>query len=236
MSIRVGVRADNLSGREGRYRFHTKTAGTIEYEDLIERMARARTTLSKPDLLAALALLSETIGELVAEGYFVKTPFGAFRLCAVGAISSPREDFAPNRPGSGHGFRLRFQPERSFERGLAPKVKAFRDDASWQRFPYPRSIEALVALSPLRPGEFLRLRGDRLGFDPADRRQGLFLVPPGGEGEVRAAIYAEIRPKLLIALLPATVAPGEYAIAVRVATKAGNLREGRLGSTVSIRA
>jgi hypothetical protein len=46
----------------------------------------ARTTLTAPDIVACLRLLTETVSNLVADGNFVKTELGDFYLCAKGSI------------------------------------------------------------------------------------------------------------------------------------------------------
>ena len=80
MPLTVSVRKNTLVGRNSDYRFHTSHEASVDYDKLVDIMSRARTTLSKPDLVACLALWTEMVSEIVADGKFVKTPLGDFYL------------------------------------------------------------------------------------------------------------------------------------------------------------
>jgi hypothetical protein len=107
MPLTVSVRKNTLVGRNRNYRFHSSCEARVGCDELMNIMSRSRTTLSKPDIIACMKLLTETISALVADGNFVKTPLGDFYLCAVGTGDQPDDPFTPDNERSGHGVRLR---------------------------------------------------------------------------------------------------------------------------------
>jgi hypothetical protein len=254
MALTIGARVNTLVGGKKSVRFHTRHQGIIDYDELITIMSAARTTVSKPDLVAVVTLLTETISNLVADGNFVKTPLGDFYLTAVGTANSEGEPFAPNRASNGHGFRLRFRPNRSAEKAIISSVTVKRDDEAGKRLPL------LSRLIPLRSngldktdemdtvgrdealtveqGCICRLKGRTLGFDPADERCGVFFLPARGpkvgDTGIRCEFYISIKPSLVILQLPPGIEPGDYKLELRSITKAGTLRIGSLQQTIRV--
>ncbi|MBU0927422.1 MAG: DUF4469 domain-containing protein [Spirochaetes bacterium] len=256
MALLVSTRENTLVGRTEAWRFHARHSGTVQYDRLLDIMARSRTTLSKPDLVAAVQLLSETVSSLVADGMFVKTPLGDYYLSAVGTAKAADDRFEPRTASSGHGLRLRFRPARAAEAAILESVRFRKDDEAPRRYPAPQELEPVheasrdpgagpggstrgstrgsVGRRSLAPGGFARLSGRNLRFDEADERLGVFLVPLGGGEPRRCSAYAEIRPSLVIFQSPPDLLPGDYALAARTATKAGTVREGRLAGGLSV--
>lgn len=236
MALKIGARENTLTGRTKRYRFHAKCTGTIDYDDLVDIMADSHTTVTKSDILAAMNLFADVMSSLVARGNFVKTPFGSFYLSATGASDDATAAFTPGLKGSGHGFRLRFRPDRAFETKLSGRVEVKRDEESWKLFPHP--TEMVSATGPreegLGPGAFARLAGSHLSFDRDDESQGVFFQKSLGDEGVRADVYTEVKPRHLTFQIPADIEPGDYTIAVRSVTKAGTQRSGYLDGKVSL--
>ena len=104
MPLIVSARKNTLIGRNSDYRFHTSHGATVSYDQLVDIMSKARTTLTAPDIVACLRLLTETVSELVADGNFVKTGLGDFYLCAVGTIDNTEESFRPGRAVKGTAY------------------------------------------------------------------------------------------------------------------------------------
>ncbi len=236
MPLIVSVRKNTLVGRNRSYRFHASHEASVSYGKLVEKMSQARTTLSRPDIVACMTLLAETISELVSDGKFVKTPLGDFYLSAVGTVDNPDDSFSPNKPLSGHGVRLRFRPDRSAEAAIARGLRVRRDDS--RSLPAPRilALDPVVARPEgrLEPGDLIRLRGYRLAFDLADEAQGVFLSAGASAAVVRCSIYASVAPRLLILQLPPSLEPGSYNLKVRMATATGSRREGGMDGPIAI--
>ena len=238
MPLIVSARKNTLIGRNSDYRFHTNHEATINHDQLVNIMSRARTTLTAPDIVACLSLLTETVSDLVADGNFVKTGLGDFYLCAKGRIDDPDESFRPGKDRQGHCVRLRFRPDRSTEARIARTVRILRDDSRASRKPNIVCLEA-VGKRPdtgLVPGDLVRLRGYRLAFDPADEKLGVFLSPDARIPGTRCSVYASVAPRLVILQLPPKLEPGNYSLIIRTATAAGAVREAWMTEPVSVRA
>lgn len=236
MPLTVSVRKNTLIGRTKNYRFHTIHESTVGYDKLVSIMSEARTTLSKPDIVACITLLAETVSDLVSDGKFVKTPLGDFYLSAIGTIDDPGDSFSPSKERSGHGVRLRFRPDRSAEAKIAKALHVKRDDSRSLPAPYILALEPVVTKPDRRfePGDIVRLSGYRLAFDRGDQAQGVFLANEATRAVYRCSVYAHVAPSLLILQLPPEIEPGDYALTVRTATATGSRREGRLGGSLAI--
>lgn len=238
MPLTISVRKNTLVGRNSNFRFHTSHDGSVDYDKLMDIMSGARTTLSKPDIVACMTLLAETVSDLVADGKFVKTPLGAFYLCAIGTIDDPEDSFTPGIKRSGHGVRLRFRPDRSVEARIASALRVQRDDAHSKRLPNIVGLEPVEARPDGRfvPGDLVRLRGHRLGFDKANEALGVFLAI-GATGPIaRCSVYVSVEPSLVILQLPPELEPGDYRLTIRTATAKGSMREGQLEGLVKVEA
>ncbi|GAB1455356.1 hypothetical protein MASR2M48_06630 [Spirochaetota bacterium] len=236
MALTVGARKNTLTGKNKEFRFHASCSGSVEKDEFIEIMSRENSALGRKELEAALALIGRTLARLVADGNSVRTPIGAFYLSAVGLADKESSPFTPRDEASGHGFRLRFRPDRSFEAQVTERVSVNRDDSSWQLFPRPASLLSEVGKrnAGFKPGLMVRLAGDYLGFDEDEKNQGVFFVKSIADSGMRAENYALIKPKRIIFTIPDELEPGEYTVLLRSSTKAGTLRSGYLDGKITI--
>lgn len=237
MALIVGARKNTLAGRTKEYRFHASCSGTVDVDELVDVMARANAGLGREEIEAGFELLAKTVAELAADGNYVKTPLGAFFISAVGVADSDSSPFTPGDESSGHGFRLRFRPDRSFEARVIERVSVSRDDTSWQQFPKPSSMvpEGGRRDHALVPGASAGLTGECLSFDAEDEAQGVFFVRGIADAGVRVERYGAVRPKRVLFGVPEELEPGDYTIVVRSSTKAGTMRTGYLDGKVTVK-
>lgn len=237
MPLTVSARKNTLVGRNSSYRFHTTHGASVGYDELVDIMSKARTTLSKPDIVACMTLMTEIVSDLVADGKFVKTPLGDFYLSAIGTIDHPEDSFNPGDEESGHGVRLRFRPDRQAEATIGKVVRVRRDDTRSSRNPHIIGMETIgkTGEDALEPGDLLRLRGYRLAFDATDESQGVFLALGERVPITRCSVYANVEPSLLILQLPPNLEPGDYTLIVRTATATGTSREARMEGLVKVK-
>jgi hypothetical protein len=73
-------------------------------------------------------------------------------------------------------------------------------------------------------GDFIRIVGKNLNFDPNDHRCGVFFVD---YGETRSAYYAHIAQDLVIARVPDGLSSGPYLIRFRCTSSGAEPRESR---------
>lgn len=80
-------------------------------------------------------------------------------------------------------------------------------------------------------GDFIRIVGKNLSFDPNDLHSGVFFVD---YGETRSAYYAHIASDLVIARVPDGLSSGPYLIRIRSAANGAEPRESRTTFVFSV--
>lgn len=244
MSLTITSRANTLIGRKQQWRFHVKHAGIISLDALMAEMARSGVSAALPDIARVLLLYRQTVSRLVADGYFVRGPLGDHYLSAIGTARSEGDRFMPAQGSSGHGYRLRFRPDRGVEARIVQSVSFKRDKNGSSRNPHPLELEQICkggipAKAPASPvvfcrGEYAKLHGRLLGFDMANESLGVFLIERNGSCAFRCGVYASIKPSLVIFGIAADVPAGDYELVVRTATRAGTIRSGVMPDTVRV--
>ncbi|HUX41807.1 MAG TPA: DUF4469 domain-containing protein [Rectinemataceae bacterium] len=233
MPILISARENNLVGAKRPWRFHTRHDGIVDFDRLVDVMAKARTTLSRPDILATLTLFSEIVTSLVADGKFVKTPLGDYYLTAVGKVLDASGKREADSKDAGPKVRLRFRPARDAERAMSKAVSVRREAEGPQVAPRPLSVLPLDGAPSLGPGGTAKLIGKRLAFNADDPAQGVFLIA-SDRTTTRCSSYLHLKPSLVIFRLPETLATGAYTLELRGATRAGTQRSGGLADGVEV--
>jgi len=233
MSLSVVALKNHLATSQSPYYVRTSWADTVEYPELVDLMAKGRTTLTKPDIAGCLELLTEEVTKLVADGKYVKMPLGAFYLCASGTLDSLDQAFSPGSSETSHALRLHFRADRSLEAELLGMAKIERGERFDRNEPIIFSSSSVKTDAELKAGagDFIRVLGQRLKFDKANEKEGLFFL---NGVETRAAQYATIQPGLVIAEVPPGLKPGTYTLALRSFQNGKDLHEGRLPTLFTI--
>lgn len=234
MALKVSTLKNHLGTNLDPYFIHTERSGTVEFAELVDIMAGGRTTLTKPDIIGCLQLFTEELAKLTADGKYVKTPFGAFYLTAHGTMDDESQSFLPGGDQVNHGLHLRCRAVKEFEESVAAKANIVR--VRWTDKKSPLPTGAISVRDGTRnggaPGEFLRIRGSRLKFDPESPEQGVFFV---NGSETRALQYAQVMPSLVIAEIPLSLQAGEYQLVVRTMLSGKKPIEGRLPEPLLIK-
>lgn len=226
MSLKITVRKNYLPACPSPFIVRSDSSDVVEFERLVDIMARGRTTLSKTDILGAMQLYKEELAKQLEEGKTVKTPTGSFFLCASGRMNAPDEAFLPNDQATSHEVRLHHRPEKAFEDSILAQLEIVREqkvDLSAPRILAVVAAGAEDSLSIL-PSGMLQVRGFRLRFDPKDQAQGVFFVGESGTEE-RSPFYPMIMPGSVLAAVPATLAAGSYTLVLRAAVNGKDVRE-----------
>jgi hypothetical protein len=191
-------------------------------EEIVDRMLKRGTLVTKPDSLAVLELYHNEIGEIIEEGDGVNTPvFHAFPSMP-GVYSGAADSFDSAR----HKIRINLNPG-TLLRDAVKKIKTEKvhiDDP----VPYVVEVKDIVSGSvneTLTPGGVIQVLGSRLKFLADKPENGLFLLADDNT-DIRCDIIVENKPGRIIAMLPATLAPGNYRLEVRT-TYTNNKREGK---------
>jgi hypothetical protein len=178
MSLTVVPAKNYLPTRTTPYIVRTTWADTVEYSELVDIMAKGRTTLTKPDITGCIELLLEEIAKLVADGKYVKTPIGSFYLCASGKLDSLDQAFTPGDGEGAHVLKLHFRADRAMEAELAAMAKIERGERFDRNEPIIFSSSSVKNDGEMKAGagDFIRVAGQRLKFDKANEKEGLFFL------------------------------------------------------------
>lgn len=228
MALKIAVLKNNFPGCLSPFVVRSENSDIVEYDKLVEIMAKGRTTLSQIDIVAVMQLYKEEVQRQLAEGKTVKTPTGSFFLSAAGSMDSLDESFLPNDQTKNHEVRLHHRPEKSFEASILDELQIVREERPNLSVPIIRTVEAAgeTGSGTIRSGGMVQIKGLRLRFEPQESGQGAFFVDAAG-AESRSTFYPLILPGTVLASVPDTLAPGTYGIVLRAAVNGKDVREAR---------
>jgi hypothetical protein len=235
MALKIAVRKNHFPNSLSPFVVRSASSDVVEYDKLIEIMAKGRTTISQIDIIAVMQLYKEELQKQLAEGKTVKTPTGSFFLCAAGSLDSPGESYLPKDRTNNHEIRLHHRPEKRFENLILDELETVREERPDLSVPSLRSVAAACEedSGTIRSGGLVRIKGLRLRFDPKESGQGVFFADSAGI-ESRSTLYPLILPGTVIAGVPSILAAGSYAIVLRAAVNGKDVREARFeGLTIS---
>lgn len=232
--LHISVAKCHLTGCKDSFTFHTRHSETVDFDDLVDLMATGRTTLSKPDLYGAMQLLSEEIQRALSRGCVVRLPFGSLYLTASGSLEDSSEPFVPGSPDLNHDVRLRFRANKEAEIRIVKATKINRMKVVGAVSPVLMACESVRTDEKLAasPSDFVRIKGERLHFDKRNAELGVFFV---NGSTYRAAQYATVTNKMVIAQVPPDVPTGQYTVAVSTLPgKLSRVKEGVLEDPLSV--
>jgi len=225
MPLSITALRNHLASCEKPYYVRSSNAGTIAYDDLLDRLAEGRTTITKPDAMAAIQLLMMEMDRALADGFVVKLPFGAFYLVASGTLDSADQPFEYGDKEYGHDIRLHFRAEREGEKSLAARAELERAAIFDHQLPIVLAFESVYDDAIERTvgqGQYLRIHGQRLKFDPTDADLGISFR---NGTEHRSPHYISVADQNVVALLPMDIPPGEYSIVTRTRPTGAEVKE-----------
>jgi hypothetical protein len=210
MPIKVSTSKNYLGKSDKPFFVKTESSGRVEFEELVRIMAQGRTTITAPDIAGTLMLLKEELARLIAEGRYVKTPFGSFHVTACGSLDDEDQAFTPGQGDCKHGVRLHYRPGSEFQDAVAKQAQFVRTEHFEKNNPVIRSVDPINAET--RPGDYVRVFGLRLQFDGSDQNQGVYFI---NGSEHRAPGYAYQDGRTVVAQVPVDIEPGVYDVCLR---------------------
>lgn len=233
MTIKYHLHKNHLPNGADSYRARVEYVRVMNLEGVLDRMVSQHSSITRADMLAVLEEFLVAVLQLLLDGMRVVTPFGEFGLTIKGSFASMEDKFHAGR----HQVELVLKPGKRLEREFKGQARARKVEG---KVPYPTPRRYINLANPaaadrLIPGQMARLTGAHLKYDPADERQGLFLVPltagldsrPTGPA-VRVSQVGHNTSRQLIFLLPLDLPPGPYRLEVRAVFGLDQLRTGRL--------
>jgi hypothetical protein len=233
MAVKIRAVRNNLGTGSLPWHAQASWSRLVDTEAFVNRMAAGRTTVTRTEILAVFQLAREELCALLAEGCYVKTPFGAALPVAKGSFKDMHEAFRPDSRESGHSLRFDFRLDPDLEDAALSRVECRRVSAEDRVSPVIRSVECMSGESGAGAIRVLDLRGARLGFDPADGACGLFLRAESRR-EWRVNAHIDIRPSRILALLPEGLPSGDYRVVVRARARGSAIRTAESQTLLSI--
>lgn len=228
MTIIYSLHENHLTPDPNDYTASVSSLGTLNVDNLIDRMLNFGSTLTKADALAALELYHKVIQQALLEGYTVTTPTANYRVSIKGVFNGPNDSYDASR----HTISPNVSPTRALRNQLKASTvqKAEADTRA------PNLIEYIdfgsdTRNSTLTPGNAGQISGHRLKFDGADPTQGVFFVAEDGTETTAVTVMTNDPGKLLFLIPP--LPAGSYFLQVRAAfgqTK----RTGALQTTLTV--
>jgi hypothetical protein len=227
---------------ERSYYAQTHSLLTIDTEGLIRYMAGKNTTITRHDILGVLDLLADSVGELLASGYAVRTDIFNASLAVRGNFVSKEDSFDRKR----HELRATLSPGARLSKRIAACARPAKVRRP-ERVPQIHSVYDFGTKSTgrmLTAGHSVELRGAYLvsydrtahhdrGADIVAPGQGIFFIDTKTGMRAGRATVVRQTPSALIFNVPELPEDREYTIAV-VRAYGAELREGRFRVPVRI--
>lgn len=203
------------------------TAGVADQDLLIADIIESGSTVTQPDILAVLNAYHRAITRRLTEGMRIQTPIANFGLSIQGVFDGADDQFDPGR----HTLNVTARVTPSLRRQVQQEVHLSKQEPSLF---LPKPVEYIdfgseTKNSLLTPGGPGQLNGHRLKFDPADPKQGIFVVNQANNSAIRVDMVMHNKPAGLMFMLPTDLSPGDYILEVRT-DSIGDRQQQRIGS------
>ncbi len=224
MSIRYALIRSKLATVPDGYRAQVEHHSSIGLPELADAIARPGSTVTRAEILAYQEEFLTEVLRLLVAGHRIVLDYLIISLSIEGVFTDEDDVFDPAR----HRVRVVTTPNlrlRQVAADIQPqKVAPARRQPT---FDLIEDFQSDAHNTRLTPGGVVRVRGAELKLDPADPRQGVWLVAADGTETVLGPPFTN-RPSELLLMLPAALAPGTYRLLIRnCARRTQTLREAR---------
>ena len=185
MALHVTLVRDAFKG-DGSLKPRVVQADTVSMDSVLDYMATG-TALQETDMRATVSMFHQALLFYLRRGEKVATPLGTFQLSARGTyVDGKRPRVEPGNLG------INFRPSRELLNDLRTSTRIVMRDAPDRNLPSVTSVlnaEVPDQANGGRAGQIIKMKGNRLSFNPADEELGVFLVATDGT-EHRMAVYS----------------------------------------------
>lgn len=198
---------------------------------VITKMLKRGTSLTEPDLRAALTLFFDVVSDEVAEGNNVNLPLVNIRPGISGVFANATDGFDASRHVKKATVSTGLLLTEKMEKATVEKIT--------QPIPTPVLLEFMdvnsqTANSKLTPGGIGQIIGEELKFIPANASEGIFIINSAGAATKVSVIATRTEGKLMFSI-PAPFVAGNYTLEVRRGYgNAGTIRTGVLSDTLLV--
>jgi hypothetical protein len=228
MPISFSLHKNTLSDDANQFRAVVQSAGTLDYEQIIDLVVKQNSTVTRADVLAALDNFFTTIEDALLLGYNVNTPGANYRASVKGSFDGDTDGFTAGRntveAAISPGVRLRKAMQRA-------QVQKQESSSNRPRPTNYLDLNTTELNRQITPGGMGQITGYRLKFDPADPAQGIFFV---NGSTTRVSVVGHNGPSKLMFMIPAGLTPGDYNLEFRSTMGNGTLHSGLLPETLNV--
>ena len=203
--IKYYLKKNLLSKDEANYIAQVAASGTIDYDKLIDKILGKGTTLTRPDLYAALEALNDVIEEYIAEGYNINMPLYSIGYSISGTFTGANDQFDPER----HQLNINFSRSNA-TRKLSESVKHEKVAAPAASNVISEYYDTAGSAADLliNPGGGFMIMGENVKLLGDDPSVGLYFVADDGT-ETKCDAIIENKPKKITGVNP-SLAAGVY--------------------------
>ena len=224
--LKYCLRENLLTAKPDDYMAQVTDSQVFTLEDIIDRMVKRGTTVTRTDLAALMQLYTQDCTYIVEEGGTLNTPLINTSFSISGVFDGADDSF----DGKRHGINLNISAGTALKEACT-KVKAGKVETA-STDPYITAVtDKLTGDSDtITIGSVMEILGSRLKFDPKDEEQGVFAI--AGTKTVRCTSVVENKPARLIVILDAAVPAGDFTLEVRTkltgngSQKSKNIKKG----------
>jgi hypothetical protein len=228
MAIKYSLFPDTFSSAANRFRAVVQSAGAMSYEQVVDRIVKQNTTVTRADTLAVLEALFAVLIDALLLGFTINTPFGNFRITIKGGFEGETDSFTPGR----NTVEVSISPGSRLKEAMGQAGVVKQEDS--ERLPRPKrflDIKTGEYNSVISPGAMGQITGYRLKYDPADPEQGIFFI---NGSATRVDMIGKNSASELMFMIPAELIPGEYRLEVRSALHNTKLFTGVLKEPLTV--
>lgn len=229
--LKYSLFENHLTTEPGDYMAVTTDNVTVDREQIIDRMIRSGSTVTRAEALSVLEEYSRALEEYIREGANIVTPLYRISQSISGVFNSRTESFTKGK----HRVNINVRPGK--------RIQEIRDEIQIERVegeparPVPIDFKDVASGSVndvLSAGGVGELSGNDLKVDMDDEQQGIFLISSDGT-ENRILTMVRNKPSNLIFVIPDGLTAGTYSLELRaVLPGTKNLRSGLLDAELTV--
>ncbi|UTC64039.1 DUF4469 domain-containing protein [Treponema sp. OMZ 788] len=207
--LKYCLRENLLTAKPDDYMAQVTDSRVFTLEDIVDRMVKRGTTVTRTDLAAIMQLYTQECTYIVEEGGSLNTPLINTSFSISGVFDGADDSFDAKR----HSLNLNISSGLALKEALT-KTKAEKTETA-STDPYITAVcdKLNGTTDTVKIGSVMEIIGSRLKFDPKDEEQGVFAVT--GTNAIRCAAVVENKPARLIVILDPAVPPGDFTLEVR---------------------
>ena len=220
--LEVYMTRNNFPNSKKKFSFRSRSSKVYTQEELVDLIANAHTTLTKPDVIAVFTEMERQFNHILDNGDGVKLFMGSFRLGASGTAEEEDEHFSPkprtskNAVKKDHKISLLFEVNDLYRKKfLSIPFKFLGSNRLCTARIHVVHRAGMTEQATISPSDSIEIKGAYLKLDPNDAKQGIFLTSANDSKEYRLNEYSRCTRITVTARIPPDLPAGDYSIFVR---------------------